>query len=147
MTIRQIHNPEPTGDSMKNAPRDQIKIEFARRLSAMIAERGWNQTDLARSASKHLPADKEMGRDNVSNYVRGKVIPSPTSLQAIAKALGCKPKDLLPERAARTAEAVAPPLSVTDAGEEGMVWLRVNQRVAWPVALKIIQALQPGDDK
>lgn len=146
MTIRQTHNPEPTGESMKNAPRDQVKIEFARRLSAMLSEKGWNQTDLARAASDYLPAGKEMGRDNVSNYVRGKVIPSPTSLGAIAKALGCKPKDLLPERAARSAESIAPPLSVTDGGEDGTVWLRVNQRVPWSVAIKIIQALKPDEE-
>ena len=127
-------------DVVSGAPREMVLREFAKRLQNAMLERGWHQSELARQATKHM-ADGKFGRDNVSNYVRGKTMPSPIHLNALAKALGKKPDDLLPARAYASAQDSSPPLDVKDLGE-GKAWLRVSQAVEWPVALKVLAILK-----
>ena len=80
-----------------------IKNEFARRLEARRIELGWNQSELARRASEHLPKPAKgqkqghsIGRDQISHYSRGISLPRPEVLRSLAKALGCEPRDLVP---------------------------------------------------
>lgn len=68
--------------------------EFATKLTAAIAERGWNQSELARRAG--------MRRDAISTYCRGSAIPSHESLTKLARTLGWTPPKP-PEMAARPA--------------------------------------------
>lgn len=77
--------------------------EFGRRLQARMMALGWNQTELARRATAYLPKPAKgqvqgltVGRDLISNYIRGKYLPRPALLAALAKALKCKQGDLLP---------------------------------------------------
>jgi transcriptional regulator with XRE-family HTH domain len=79
---------------------------------------GWSQAELSRRATAYLPRVAEgqtqghsLGRDRISSYIRGKYLPRPEALEAIAKALQCKPSDLLP------------PGGVPSVVEEGPVWL------------------------
>lgn len=134
------HNPAPEEAVPFGAPKDVVKREFAKRLQAAITARGWNQSELARAAGKYLPSGK-FGRDNVSNYVRGLVLPGPPHLNALAEALKVSPDDLLPSRYANSVENDNPPLSVKEL-EGGRVWLRVNQAVDWEDALKILAILK-----
>jgi hypothetical protein len=49
-------------------------------------EKGWTQAELARRVAPLLK-NSRIGRDNISKYVRGKVLPLPHVLDALA--LGC----------------------------------------------------------
>jgi hypothetical protein len=70
---------------------------FARNLQAALVDKGINQSVLAREAARHMP-DKKFGRDLISNYVRARILPSPTHLRALSKVLGKSEEALLPSR-------------------------------------------------
>jgi transcriptional regulator with XRE-family HTH domain len=127
------------------APVEAIKAEFGRVLQKRMVDKNWNQSDMAREAARFMP-DKTFQRDNISQYVRGLSLPGPVRLNALARALGCKPTDLLPVRSSETIDAVAPPLDARDLGD-GTVWLRVNQAVPQSIALQIMQLLMQGSSR
>jgi transcriptional regulator with XRE-family HTH domain len=143
MPKRGFHNEPPGAAPPPGVPRDQIKIDFAKRLQKAMIDKGWNQSELARRASNYLPKGQTLGRDNVSHYVRAVALPRPTQLAALAKSLGLSPADLLPT--IPSASQKAPPFDMRQL-EDGNVWLRVNQPVSFDQALKIMQILQehPG---
>jgi transcriptional regulator with XRE-family HTH domain len=118
-------------------------MDFAKRLQDALNEKGWTQSELARRMAPMLK-ESRIGRDNISKYVRGKVLPLPAALEAMAKVLGVEAKDLLPSRGTQTSTEMSP-LDVRDIGA-GRVWLQVNQAVDWPVALKIMNLLRGGGD-
>ena len=120
------------------APKELMRAEFGRRLQAELIRKGWNQSELARNAGLHMP-DKHFGRDLVSGYVRGKILPGPIHMDALCKALGKKPEDLLPAGANAAPENA--PIK-TQSIDENRVLLQVNQVVDWPVALKILELLK-----
>src|SRR5688572_29787045 len=72
-----------------------IKQDFSRRLSKALRDKGWSQSELARHAGKYTKKGK-LGRYSVSLYVKGRMLPQPERLNAIAKALGVKAEELLP---------------------------------------------------
>lgn len=133
MTRRPTVHTDPT-ELPSGAPADAVKMEFARRLQRAMVEKGWTQSELSRRAAKFAPEERFI-RDNVSEYIRGKVLPGPVHLNALCKALGKKPEDLVPSRGLQTT-AAATPFSVTDAGD-GKMWLRVNLAVSWDQAMEI----------
>lgn len=138
MARKPYHAATPKGFT-QGAPAEAIRAEFGRVLQAKMVSKGWNQSALAKEASRHMPG-KEFHRDNISHYVRGLTLPGPVRLAALAKALGCKPVDLLPVKSSETIDAKAPPLDARWLGD-GTVWLRVNQAVQQDVALKILGLL------
>jgi transcriptional regulator with XRE-family HTH domain len=93
------------------APPVAIRMQFAKRLQDALNEKGWTQSELARRVAPKLK-DSRIGRDNISKYVRGKVLPLPAALHAIAEVLGMEAKDLLPSRATQ---------AVVDATSAGIV--------------------------
>jgi len=123
-----------------DAPRDALKVEFARRLQAKLIEKGIKQSELVRLANVHLDKGSQIGRDSVSKYILGMNLPNPIYLTAIAKALGCKPEDLMPTAGLpSTGESLAFDMRQTN---DGNVWLRVNQSVPRDDALKIAAILK-----
>jgi transcriptional regulator with XRE-family HTH domain len=76
---------------------------FGRRLQNQLNARGWTQAELARRIARLLP-NFRIGRDNVSKWIRGKVLPLPPALEAICKVLEVETTDLLPERATPISE-------------------------------------------
>ena len=62
------------------------RAEFGKRLGNLIRKKGWSQSELARRA--------KIGRDSISQYVRGRSVPSPIFLEKICKALNTKPDEL-----------------------------------------------------
>lgn len=139
MTKRMFYN-RGSSPVSPDAPTDAVKREFAKRLQAMLDRRGWNQAELARRAAFHMPNGK-FGRDNVSNYVRGVVLPTPTHLNAMALALGCDSQDLLPSRAVPSVDAIVPAFEVKQLSAS-TAWVRINQELPWPIALKIMQLVK-----
>lgn len=78
---------------------DEIRRrQFGRRLQRALNLKGWTQSELARRMARHLPTFR-IGRDNVSKWVRGVVLPLPPALEAMCKVLEMETSDLLPERA------------------------------------------------
>jgi transcriptional regulator with XRE-family HTH domain len=53
--------------------------EFAAKLNAALADKGWSQSELARRAG--------LRRDAISTYCRGTAVPSSESLEKLARAL------------------------------------------------------------
>jgi transcriptional regulator with XRE-family HTH domain len=138
---RTFHNPPSGGDLPTGAPKDAVRREFAKRLQAALTEKGWNQAELARNATRHMPDGKTIGRDSVSGYIRALSTPNPGHLAAICAALDMKPADLLPVKGIPSVENRTPPLDISDVGQ-GKAWLRVNQAVDWAVALKVLELLK-----
>jgi transcriptional regulator with XRE-family HTH domain len=121
-------------DPTHGEPRALTKQEFGRRLHALILEKGWNQSELARRA--------ELGRDAISTYVRGRSFPEPSSLKRIADALGKDPTDLLPNTFESAMDRDLPAIEIREAsGHPGHSWLRVNRRVTTDQALRVLQIL------
>jgi transcriptional regulator with XRE-family HTH domain len=121
------------------APKELIRMEFGRRLQAELIRRGWNQSELARQAGLHMP-NKFFGRDLVSGYIRGRILPGPLHLNALCKALHKEPAELLPSEASASG-ANESPIKTQDMGNN-RVLLQVNQVVDWPVALQVLQTLK-----
>lgn len=136
-----VYNPEPDNNIDPNTAREGALVEFASRLQRAMVEKGWNQSEFAREASKHLPPGATLGRDSMSQYIRGISFPSPVNLKAIAEAIGAKPADLLPTRGVKSAADTMAPVSVRDVGGEN-AWLRINQQVPWDKAVKILAILK-----
>ena len=107
------------------------KEEFGRRLYEHMRSKGWNQSQLARYAG--------MGRDNVSQYVRGRSYPSPDNLAKLASALQTTPKELLPNYYEDAIERESPQLEYREIpGDSDYCWLRINKRVLRKYAPQII---------
>jgi transcriptional regulator with XRE-family HTH domain len=138
---RVFHNPPPdSAELAAAAPVEIIKREFGKRVQKKLVDFGWNQSELARQASLHMPNGR-FGRDMVSAYVRGRNIPGPIHLAALSKALKCEPTELLPARATPSVENASPSFDIKETSE-GRVWLRVNKEVDWAVAMEIMKILR-----
>lgn len=125
--------------------------EFGRRLQARMIALGWNQSELSRRATENLPKVSKgqvqghsLGRDRISSYIRGKYLPRPEALEAIAKALKCKPEDLLPPDAVPSVVAEGPLMRLEDLGD-GRVAIRLNRIVSQKTALAIMTLLNQED--
>lgn len=134
-----FHNEPPAGTISSQAPADAARTEFARRLQKALNEKGWNQAELARRVHQKMPNAKT-GRDSISKYIRGMVLPSPRALDAMASVLGKKPDELMPTRGVPSAGAENPPFEMRDIGDN-MYWLKINQGVDRKIALQIMQLL------
>lgn len=140
MAIRKPYHASPPKGFVAGAPAEAIKAEFGRALQKRITDKNWNQSDMAREAAKFMP-NKKFPRDNISQYIRGLTLPGPVRLKALARALNCKPEELLPVRSTETIDAKSPPLDARWLGD-GNVWLRVNQAVPEAVALDVLKLLR-----
>lgn len=137
----------PSGAIPAEAPKDAHLLAFAQRLQQAMLRKGLRQTDLAREATKHMPDGAEIRRDAVSKYIGAKFFPDPVKLTAMAKALGVQSTDLIPPTNAIPAGGEKASLtSIRDMGD-GTVWLRINEQVPWPLALKILDLLKGVDDE
>lgn len=116
------------------APKHLTKQEFGRRLYRLMIGKGWNQSELARKA--------DLPRDSISTYIRGRTLPTPKSLAALADALDMKPADLLPNSLESAIETDHPTLEVrvSDAAPD-KAWLRVNRLVSATTALKVMELI------
>jgi transcriptional regulator with XRE-family HTH domain len=126
----------PPSDMTPDSPAEIGKLEFGRRLSKHIIDRGWNQSDLARAAG--------LGRDAISTYVRGRSFPEPRSLKALADALRVEPTALLPNEIALALKSdTAPMLEIKQAaGHPDYVYLRINRMVSLDQAAQIFSILK-----
>ena len=123
--------------------------EFARRLYQLLRAKNWNQSELARAAFGTLQDQRgytvPRRRDSVSNYLQGKALPDMKSREALAKALGVRVDDLLPN---------VPNLNKDDLlleilhvpNRPGLMRIRVDQLVPADDAIEILQILRKHKD-
>ena len=121
------------------------RMEFARRLQNAMNDKGWTQSELARRMAPLLK-ESRLGRDNISKYVRGKVLPLPPALEAMAKVLGVESKDLLPSRATAGVSQELMPSSLRDIGGD-RYWVQLNMALDADIALEIMQLVRKGRKK
>lgn len=136
---RLYHNKAPDEPS-PGSPKDVSKLQFARKLQHLAAEKGWNQSEIARQAALHM-ASGVFARDNVSNYIRGIVTPSNVHLRALADAFGVTTDDLLKNAPGAERNMLNPPFEFRDMGD-GLVWLKVNQAVDFQTAMAIAKLVK-----
>ena len=109
--------------------------EFGRRLYNFMMQKKFSQSELARASG--------MGRDSISQYVRGRSVPSPKNLVKLADALDVEVDVLFPNYDAQ-ANAVEQPtleLKSIEADAEHF-WLRINMKVPAEKALAVMQILK-----
>ena len=133
---REKFDPPQGSAASTGAPPEAIRMDFARRLQSKLNEKGWTQSELARRMAPLLK-DSRIGRDNISKYVRGKVLPLPPALEAMARVLEMRSSELLPMRAASAAGTEHPPVSVRSMGDNEQVWMQINMALSWDKALEI----------
>jgi transcriptional regulator with XRE-family HTH domain len=131
----------------------EIRAAFGQRLTRALRERGLSQVELARRMAPLLPTSR-IGRDNVSKWCAGKVLPLPHFLHAMAKVLDMKVTDLLPAR-----RPLPPPASLdtpafqiagwwgsytaTDpTSDRGRLVVRVDKELPSAAAIAIMEALR-----
>lgn len=117
-----------------------IRDQFAKRLYRAIVNKGWTQSELARQAN--------LTRNAVSTYVTARTLPTPSNLDALAKALGVAAEELLPP----VAEALAPAVSAIETCsfrevEGGQARLQVNKIVSMDTALEVIRLVNSDKAK
>ena len=109
--------------------------EFGKRLYNFMMRKLMSQSDLARASG--------MGRDSISQYVRGRSVPSPKNIQKLCDALGIEIDDLFPNYEAWPSTSASPTLEMKsiDAVVD-KVWLRINMEVSTVKALEALKILK-----
>mgnify|MGYP006173369115 CR=1 FL=1 len=121
-------------------PKHLTKKEFGRRVFQLMQRKGWTQSELARRA--------DLPRDSISTYIRGKVFPSPKSLQKLANALAIAPGDLLPNAMEGAYDEDDPEMEMTlSAAKPGFAWLRVNRLLPISTASQIVQMVSEAAEQ
>lgn len=130
-----------------------VYAEFGRRLQARMIALGWNQSELSRRATEFLPKPTKgqvqghsLGRDRISSYIRGKYLPRPEALAAIAKALKCQPEDLLPAAGVPSVGEEGPLMEMKSL-DSNRVAIRINRVVSQKTALAIMTLLSEEDGR
>lgn len=134
---RKVHTHLPTDTQTPTVllPKHMTKKEFGRRVYNLMMARGWNQSELGRQA--------DLPRDSISTYIRGKTLPTPQKLEALAKALNVKPEELLPNHTESAIDEENPAFEMKVSGSApGMAWIRVNRLVSMATAIKIADLLE-----
>jgi transcriptional regulator with XRE-family HTH domain len=134
MTKSVITRGEPNSE-IDFSQRVLTRAEFGKRLQSLMLKKGWNQSELARKC--------DLGRDSISQYVRGRSIPTPGNLNKLAGILGVEATALFPNYDAQTnaIEAATVEIKSIDSDAEHM-WLRVNMKVPAEKALEVLKILK-----
>ena len=109
--------------------------EFGKRLYSFLMQKKMSQSDLSRASG--------MGRDSISQYVRGRSVPSPKNLQKLCDALDVEPDVLFPnyDAQANAIEQATLEIKSIEADTENF-WLRINMKVPAMKALEVMKILK-----
>ncbi len=123
--------PAPIG-SVDLSNRTKRNLEFGKRVYKFVADMGITQSDLSRMSG--------LGRDSISQYIRGKSVPTPVNLRKLAKALDVDPNDLYPqyESNAFGTESLSQEMRAVP-GDPDNMWLKVDMKVPTAIALQVLQ--------
>ena len=111
------------------------KREFGDNLYTFLMQKKMSQSDLSRASG--------MGRDSISQYVRGRSVPSPKNLQKLCDALDVEPDVLFPnyDAQANAIEQATLEIKSIEADTENF-WLRINMKVPAMKALEVMKILK-----
>lgn len=124
---------------LEHTNRTSTKEEFAKRLYQAMEAKGWTQSQLARYAG--------LNRDAVSTYARARSMPSPESLNKLAKVLDVKAEDLLPNYFESAAQEQPTRMELKEIhGEDGYMWLKLDMRLPKAVAIKVFMLVNETDN-
>ncbi len=144
MATEQSKKATSADDMALNPDQADAMTVFAERLQAALIKKGWSQSDLARTIwgedtdSRGYSVAK--GRDRISSYLRGKSVPEPRNLHAIADKLDMDPSELAPDLYRRTAnKAGSEAMFDVIAGEPDKAHVRINMIAPLSVAVEMMQ--------
>ena len=137
MTIKYNKNEgkNVTNNDIDYSQKILTRQEFGKRLRSIIVKKMMSQSDLSRAAG--------IGRDSISQYVRGRSVPSPRFLQKLCDALDMEPDVLFPNYDAQSNAVENPTFEMKsiEADAENF-WLRINMKVPAEKALAVFQILK-----
>jgi transcriptional regulator with XRE-family HTH domain len=130
-------------------PQADLKANFAARLRAAIARKGWTATVVVHHVSRSLGNGNKFSRAHLCHYLHGRALPRPRYLLALSHTLGVEPRELLPDRPDLTDSPMAPPpwvdmVQVRD-DSQGTALLEISHRLPWQTAVKVIRILKSGE--
>ena len=126
----------------RGEPKDDIdysqkvlrRQEFGTRLYRALRKKRWNQSDLARHSG--------LGRDSISQYVRGRSVPSPKNLAKLSAALGIAEEILFPNYDAQANSIEVPTFQIKSIDSDAAnVWVRINMKVPLKRAIELGQII------
>lgn len=127
----------PADEGVDLSIKSLSKQEFGKRLWALIVRKGWSQSDLSRASG--------IGRDSISNYIRGKTIPTAQAVYKLAESLGVQPEEILPNLIEQAVDDEVPALEIREAhGTPGKAWIRMNRMVTMDQASRILSIVNEG---
>lgn len=115
---------------------EDIREEFASRLKYFMDKRAWSQSVLSRQAGIH--------RDNISRYLKQEKMPNRETAEALSAALEIDLSLLIPGQTARPGSApteIPEGVNISTPSPDGLVRLKINQKVPASVAYKIMALL------
>ena len=129
--------PSPDGELDLSVKRIR-KSEFGKRLMHLLVQKGMRQAELARKTG--------LGRDSISQYVRGKTVPTPQSLRKMADVLQITPDQLYPNYSldAAAEEEIAPFEFRGVSGEPDKMFVQISMKMPMEKAMKIMQIINNG---
>jgi transcriptional regulator with XRE-family HTH domain len=128
--IRNISGSYPT----KVLPKTARNADFGVRLRGLLDKKKVQQSEIA---------DKlKIGRDSMSGYARGKIMPLADRLEAIAKFLDVEPTELVPDYGQSISKTEAAPRFNMNFHEDGTAWVAINQRLPKALALAINRLME-----
>jgi transcriptional regulator with XRE-family HTH domain len=105
----------------------RLRATFAANLRQAMLTKGMSQSDVARAVWQDERTDKKgfvqpVGKDRISAYVNGKVLPTEETLGRIARALDTTPEKLLGERE----PSAGPTAAQHQPTQHGLITLQYN---------------------
>ena len=110
------------------------KQEFAKRLYETMSTKGWTQSELSRASN--------VGRDSISNYIRGISLPNPRNLKKLADGLAVEMAELYPNFSLSAAGMDVPSIQTRALpGDPHFMYLEINCKLPTDVALEVQQLI------
>ena len=105
------------------------------KIYSYMLKKGWNQSKMATEVG--------LGRDSISQYVRGRSVPTPRNLKKLAAALGVETEVLFPNYDAQSNafEESTLEMKSIEADAENF-WLRINMKVPAMKAMEVMKILK-----
>lgn len=75
-------------------PDDATKVEFGKRLRALLSEAGLKQVEFVTLVQAQMPKHGNFSRSHLTGYLAGRHYPRPIVLHAMCRALKVKPDQL-----------------------------------------------------
>lgn len=122
----------------RGEPKDDIdysqkilrRQDFGNRLYKALRKKRWSQADLARHSG--------LGRDSISQYIRGRSVPSPKNLTKLADAHGIEDEVLFPNYDAQANAIEEPTFQIKSVDSDAEhVWARINMKLPLKRAIEL----------